>query len=134
MSFFFATDLILSGWRGLGRGGGDGAAGVGAGSSLVRILRSFRTSSTTISDSGTTMQMAHWSADRLAVPSSRWRKPSSVARMIVSTDRPVATRSGLFARMDPPNSDSSSSAVSREEKRRNSAKIVMPIVRATTSP
>ena len=68
------------------------------------------------------------------MPRSRWRKPNSVARMIVSTDRPVAMRSGRLSRMDPLKSDSSSSAVSSEEKRRKSEKVVMPIVRATTSP
>ncbi len=80
------------------------------------------------------MQMAHWSTVRLTVPRSRWRKPSSVARMIVSTDRPVAMRSGRLPRIEPLKSDSSSSAVSSEENRRNSAKVVTPIVRATTSP
>ena len=80
------------------------------------------------------MQMTHWSTDRLTIPRIRWRKPSSVARMIVSTDRPVAMSSGRFARMDPLKSDSFSSADSSEEKRRKSAKVVTPIVRATTSP
>ncbi len=80
------------------------------------------------------MHTAHWSAVRLTVPRMRWRKPNSVARMIVSTDRPVAISSGRFPRMEPLNSDSSSSAVSSEENRRNSANVVTPIVRATTSP
>ena len=43
-------------------------------------------------------------------------------------------RSGRFARIDPAKTDSSSSAVSSDENSRNSAKVVMPIVRATTSP
>ena len=80
------------------------------------------------------MQTAHWSTDRATVPRSRCRNPSSVAKMIVRIDRPVATRSGRFARMDPPKSDSSSSAVSREENRRKNEKVVIPIVRAITSP
>ena len=45
--------------------------------------------------------MAHWSADRLAVPRIRWRKPSSVARMIVSTDSAVPMSSGRFAEDRP---------------------------------
>ena len=39
-------------------------------------------------------------------------------------------RSGRFPRIDPLKSDSSSSAVSSEENRRNSANVVTPIVRA----
>ena len=47
------------------------------------------------------MQMAHWSTVRLIVPSSRWRKPNSIASTIVSTDRPVAMSSGRFAEDGP---------------------------------
>ena len=102
---------------------------------LVRIFSSFRTSSTTISerrdeqaDRPLVGRQAGRPEDPLQEPELRGqddRQDGQAGRHQERTVRRGWTRSNI---------DSSASAVSSDEKRRNSENVVTPMVRATTSP
>ena len=80
------------------------------------------------------MQISHCRTSSLTVFITVWKMPRTVDRTSKTKDALVVIRNVLSEKVPRENAESRSSLDSIEKNRRNSAKVTMPMVRATASP